>query len=71
MTYFDDYTGYNRVGMFVGFQYVVFILQYAIQALIRDEPKIVTIQRLRQQFITDKLIEKKPDEDHVDPMALL
>lgn len=71
MTYFEDYSDFNRMGIFIGFQYVVFVIQYLISIVIRDEPERVTIQRLRKQFLVSKLIEKKADDTHVDPHALL
>ena len=70
MKTFDSFTDFQRLGIFVLFQYGVFLIQYVIGALIPDNPIEVTIQRQRQEFITSKLIEKEHDLD-VDPLAIL
>ena len=71
MKTFDDYTDFQRMGIFVLFQYTAFLIMYILGLIIRDEPPEVSIQRQRQKFITDKLVEKKSDKERVDPMELL
>lgn len=71
MKTFDDYSDFQRMGIFVLFQYAAFLIMYVLQLIIRDEPPEVSIQRQRQKFITDKLVERKSDKERVDPMELL
>ena len=71
MKTFEDYSGFQRMGIFVLFQYAAFLIMYILQLIIRDEPPEVSIQRQRQKFITDKLVEQKADKERVDPMELL
>ena len=71
MTTFEKYTQFQRMGIFILFQYFVFMSQYVISMLIPDDPREVTIQRQRQDFLAKKLIERVPDKEGVDPLALL
>lgn len=71
MTTFDGYSDFKRLGIFVGFHYLAFFMQYIAQMVIRDEPEEVVIQRQRQRFIVDKLIERKSDKEAIDPKELL
>jgi hypothetical protein len=71
MTTFDEYSDFKRMGLFAGFHYLAFFSQYLAQMIIRDDPEEVGIQRQRQRFIVDKLIERKSDKEAVDPKELL
>jgi hypothetical protein len=51
--------------IFIGFQWVLFALQFIVQAVIPDHPPEVTIQTARNEFIVSKLIEKTPDENPI------
>ena len=70
MKTFNNYSDFERMGIFVLFQYGVFLIQYIIGALIPDEPEEVIIQRQRQDFIVSKLIDKQGDVE-IDPHAML
>jgi len=67
----EHFTMDIKLAIFIGFQYVVFTLQFLICKLVPDEPREVAIQRQRAAFLEKKLILKVPDSDLVDPQALL
>lgn len=69
MQLLNNYSQYTRYWIFIGFQWVVFAIQFLIRAAIPDEPYDVAIQRQRQEFINSKIIEKEGDEDVTALMA--
>lgn len=71
MTTFENLSDFQRLGLFSGFHYVAFVAQYIAQMVIRDEPEEVAIQRQRQRFIVDKVINRKSDREALDPKELL
>jgi len=52
-----------RLWIFIGFQWGLFLLQYAASELINDVPHEVLIQMQRNEFINLKVVEKLSDED--------
>jgi anoctamin-10/anoctamin-7 len=50
-TVLRDYTTYTRFWIFIGFQWIAFIIQTVIRALIPDIPYEVEIQQERADFI--------------------
>lgn len=66
----NNFSDLQRMGIFIFFQYAVFLMQYIIGALIPDYPSEVIIQRQRETFIVSKLIEKESDNE-IDPYASL
>ena len=71
MTTFNSFTEAQRIGIFILFQYGVFAVQYVLSISIPDEPREVSIQRQRQDFLAKKLVDKVPDKEGIDPLALL
>jgi hypothetical protein len=71
LTTFDGHEDFWRMSIFVGFQYACFLIMYITQMVVRDEPEEVSIQRQRQRFIIDKLIDRKSDREMLDPKDLL
>jgi hypothetical protein len=51
-----------RMWLFIGFQWLIFTVQYIVEAAIPDEPYEVQIQVQRSNFIVDKLLKKLPDD---------
>lgn len=49
--------------IFIGFQWILVIFQFAVSAFIPDVPHEVEMQLQRQEFIVSKVIDKTPDED--------
>lgn len=47
--------------LFIGFQWVVFSIQYCIRILIPDTPMEIEIQQNRNNYINSKLIDKTQD----------
>ena len=64
MNVLDGYTMFGRSWIFIGFQWTLISVQYAIAAMIPDESLDVTIQLRRTEFITSKLIDGVADEDY-------
>jgi anoctamin-10/anoctamin-7 len=62
---------FTQFWIFIGFQWIVFVTQYVIRALIPDLPFEVEIQRDRADFMNRKLIMKEVEEDDSDLEALL
>lgn len=60
-----------KLAIFIGFQYVVFSIQYLIQTFLPATPSDVSIQLARQEFIVKKLIDRVPDEHAVGPSGEL
>jgi hypothetical protein len=51
-----------RMWLFIGFQWLIFTIQYIVEAAIPDEPYEVQIQVQRASFIVDKLLKKVRDD---------
>ena len=58
MDTFDNFSDSVRMWMFICFQYVCFMLQGLIMAVVPDEPEERVIQLKRTEFIVDKIIDK-------------
>jgi hypothetical protein len=56
-------TGYARLWIFIGFQWVLIAVQFVAQAVVPDVPEEVEVQGQRMDFINEKVIEKVFDED--------
>jgi len=69
MQLLNDYSQYTRYWIFIGFQWVIFAIQFLIRAAIPDEPYDVSIQRQRQDFINAKIIDKEGEEDVAELMS--
>lgn len=65
MTVLGDYTPFGRAWLFIGFQWVIFTMQFIAEAAIPDIPEEVEIQQKRNAFITSKIIDKTPDENPI------
>eukprot|EP00604_Paraphysomonas_vestita_P002458 CAMPEP_0174818240 /NCGR_PEP_ID=MMETSP1107-20130205/886_1 /TAXON_ID=36770 /ORGANISM="Paraphysomonas vestita, Strain GFlagA" /LENGTH=612 /DNA_ID=CAMNT_0016029841 /DNA_START=325 /DNA_END=2163 /DNA_ORIENTATION=+ len=52
-----------RMWLFIGFQWLIFAIQYIVEVAIPDEPYEVQIQVQRAEFITDKLLKKVRDDN--------
>ena len=63
MSLLDGYSAYTRFWIFIGFFWVMFIVQYIVRALIPDIPYNVQIQQQRMHYCNRKIINKEPDED--------
>jgi hypothetical protein len=50
--------------IFIGFQWLMWIVLYATHLSIPSEPEMVQIQKSRISFISEKVILKYPDEDY-------
>ena len=61
----SDYSSFTKFWVFIGFQWVMFGLQYTIRALVPDIPWDIEIQEKRQEFVNRKLIRGEEDEDFV------
>ena len=62
-TMFTDSSLSLRFWLFIGFQWLVFILQYLLRAIIPDMPGEVTIQLERAKLIESKFIFFTQDTD--------
>lgn len=62
----EMYSVYTQFWIFVGFQWVVFSLQYCIRLIIPDIPMEVQIQKDRADYLNLKLIDKTPDIEVAD-----
>jgi hypothetical protein len=56
-----DYSTFTQFWVFIGFQWVLFFVQYVIRAIIPDIPFEVEIQTDRADFLNRKIIEREPD----------
>ncbi len=65
----DSYTEYTRFWIFIGFQWVVFGLQYVIRASVPDVPEEVKVQVERADFFNRKLIEREEDPELIEESA--
>lgn len=63
MTTFDDYSFGTKMWIFIGFQYVCFLLQGLIMAVVPDEPETRKIQLKRTEFLVEKLIDRVQDDE--------
>lgn len=63
MQLLNHYSIQFRFWIFVGFQWVLFSLQYALAALVVDLPLDVDIQLQRQEFINRKLLKLEADDN--------
>lgn len=66
MDVLDSYSETFRYWVFILFQWVCFILQAFIMAIIPDIPEEIEIQIERQDFIVRKLIDKVADDNDED-----
>ena len=66
MTVLDSWSLGLRYWVFILFQWICFILQAFIMAIIPDIPEEIDIQQQRSDFIVRKLIDKVADEDDGD-----
>jgi len=66
MTVIDSWSLAWRFWVFILFQWICFVLQAFIMAIIPDIPEEIDIQLQRTEFITRKLIDKVADEDDED-----
>ena len=64
--YLQDITWEYRWLMFIGAEHGMFILKFAIAAVVDDVPHEVDLQLQRQEFIVSKVIEGEPDEINED-----
>lgn len=67
---FADYRPVTKLLMFIAFQWTLLFIKYVMTFAAPSEPKEVRIQRKRAAFITNKLIDKQPDEV-LDPLSML
>jgi hypothetical protein len=51
-----------RMWLFIGFQWLIFTIQYIVEVAIPDEPYEVQIQIQRADFICNKLLKKVRDD---------
>ena len=58
--YLDDFT---RFWIFIGFQWVLFSLQFAIRAAIPDVPQVAKIQTERAATYNLRLVTRTPPDD--------
>ena len=58
-----DYTWYNRIWIFIGMSFGIFLVKFVSAVVIPDIPEEVEIQLQRQQYILDKIIHNIPDEE--------
>ena len=63
----DGQTMAAKLGVFVAFQYAIFVIQYLVQALSPVMPADVVIQLARQEVVVRKLIDRVPDKHRLDP----
>jgi len=66
MTLLDGYSIYFRFWTFFLFQGGCFLMQYALMALIPDEPREYAIQLKRTEYIQGKVIRMEADEDGIE-----
>ena len=52
------------VRLFIGYQWALISTQFIAQNYINDEPKEVTIQKERMEFIKQKVVDHIPDENY-------
>mmetsp|Transcript_8718 Transcript_8718/g.13019 ORF Transcript_8718/g.13019 Transcript_8718/m.13019 type:complete len:739 (+) Transcript_8718:66-2282(+) len=67
----DGFKLSTRIWIFVGYQWVMFVLMYLVAYLIPDESREFTIQKERTDFIVSKLIDRVPDEADDEMAAIL
>ena len=60
-----SYTQFQKFWIFIGFQWVMFFVNYVIRAVIPDIPWEIEVQKQRQDFVNKKLIIGEADEDLV------
>lgn len=65
MDVMKGFSSYGTLWVFIGYQWVLFAIQYIASVVIKDESNRITIQKKRMKFITSKAIERTPDEDDV------
>lgn len=63
MSIFDSYSVSVRMWLFIGFQWLLFTLQYIIEVAVPDEPYEVQVQKKRTNHIINKIILKIPDDE--------
>jgi hypothetical protein len=63
MTTFDEYDYVTKLWLFISFQYVCFLSQGMLMAVIPDEPEERQIQIKRTEFITSKVIDLVDDDE--------
>lgn len=63
MDVFDDKSDMFRMWFFIIFQWGCFSIQVFLMALVPDEPQEVRIQLARQDFLTEKAVLKRPDDN--------
>ena len=65
MNTLDEYnfSMYGKMWVFVGFQWVLLIIQTILRWLVAEKPNFVTIQENRSEYIKSKLIDKVVEED--------
>jgi len=51
-----------RMWLFIGFQWLIFTVQYIVEVAVPDEPYEVQIQVQRSNFINDKILKKVRDD---------
>ena len=63
MNMVKDYSQYTQFWIFIGFQWVIFSLQFLIRFVIADTPFEVTLQKRRAEYLNRKLILCEYDDD--------
>lgn len=66
----EGYTEFTQFWIFIGFQWVMFALQYIIGLLIPDTPREVTVQKNRSDYFNRKIILREIDDDAEDDDAV-
>mmetsp|Transcript_16124 Transcript_16124/g.23483 ORF Transcript_16124/g.23483 Transcript_16124/m.23483 type:complete len:243 (+) Transcript_16124:1-729(+) len=66
MSTLNQFSDAFRFWTFILFQWICLAIQQVVMALIPDEPEAIKIQKLREQFIVRKLVDKVPEpESHI------
>jgi hypothetical protein len=61
MEIIQNFRTYQRFWIFIGFQWVIFSLQFLISLLVPDVPAFVDIQMKRNDFINHKIFLRESD----------
>jgi hypothetical protein len=59
----ENFTASERVWLFIGVEHALIMMKYLLQMLVDDEPHDVVLQKQRNQFIVDKIVNLIADDD--------